>query len=93
MSGTKKGGIQAAATNKMLHGADFYQKIGAMGGVRGRTGGFHANKALARIAGKLGGSVSRRNGQKRSKEETVKYRREFKKNYEELMRVHRRANG
>lgn len=60
MAGTKAGGQKAAATNKALHGSDFYAKIGAIGGKKGRTGGFAANPVLARIAGAKGGRISRR---------------------------------
>jgi general stress protein YciG len=60
MAGTKAGGVKAAATNKKKHGADFYAKIGAKGGVVGRTGGFFANRDLARQAGAKGGRISRR---------------------------------
>jgi general stress protein YciG len=60
MSGTKKGGESAAATNVKKYGADFYARIGAMGGKKGRTGGFFANRDLAREAGRKGGRISRR---------------------------------
>lgn len=60
MSGTPEGGKLAAATNKERHGADFYSKIGAKGGKLGRTGGFYANRELARSAGRAGGLISRR---------------------------------
>jgi uncharacterized protein len=60
MAGTKQGGKAAASTNKTKYGADFYAKIGAMGGKKGRTGGFYANRELARIAGAKGGRISRR---------------------------------
>lgn len=60
MAGTKSGGKAAAATNKNKYGADFYARIGAMGGTKGRTGGFYANRELARIAGAKGGKISRR---------------------------------
>lgn len=60
MAGTVKGGRAAAATNKAKHGKDFYARIGAMGGKKGRTGGFAANPELARIAGAKGGKISRR---------------------------------
>lgn len=60
MSGTKTGGKTAATTNKSKYGADFYARIGAKGGKNGRTGGFYANKDLARIAGAKGGRISRR---------------------------------
>jgi general stress protein YciG len=60
MAGTKQGGQAAARTNKRKYGADFYAKIGAKGGKLGRTGGFYANRELARIAGARGGRISRR---------------------------------
>jgi hypothetical protein len=60
MTGTKDGGAKAAATNKGRHGNDFYNRIGAIGGKIGRTGGFFANRELARKAGSLGGKISKR---------------------------------
>jgi hypothetical protein len=60
MAGTKQGGKAAASTNKAKYGADFYAKIGAMGGKKGKTGGFYANRELARVAGAKGGRISRR---------------------------------
>ncbi|HSX08067.1 MAG TPA: hypothetical protein VLG11_04200 [Candidatus Saccharimonadales bacterium] len=60
MAGTKAGGKAAAETNRKNHGKDFYARIGAMGGKKGRTGGFYANRDLARIAGAKGGRISRR---------------------------------
>lgn len=60
MAGTVKGGQMAAKTNKARHGKDFYARIGAKGGRNGFTGGFAANRELARKAGKLGGTISRR---------------------------------
>lgn len=60
MAGTKLGGKAAAATNKAKYGSDFYAKIGAIGGKLGRTGGFYANRELARRAGAVGGRISRR---------------------------------
>lgn len=60
MSGTKNGGKAAANTNKSKYGSDFYAKIGSMGGKKGRTGGFFANRELARQAGAKGGRISRR---------------------------------
>jgi len=60
MPGTVKGGKQAAATNKKKYGKDFYARIGAVGGKKGTTGGFAANRELARIAGAKGGRISRR---------------------------------
>jgi len=64
MAGTKAGGQAAAATNKKKYGADFYAKIGAMGGKLGKTGGFYANRELARTAGAKGGRISRRTAKK-----------------------------
>lgn len=60
MAGTQAGGAKAAATNKKKYGKDFYARIGAMGGKLGRTGGFYANRELAREAGRRGGRISRR---------------------------------
>ena len=60
MAGTKKGGVAAAQTNKTRHGKDFYARIGAKGGKLGTTGGFAANRELARKAGAIGGRKSRR---------------------------------
>lgn len=60
MSGTIAGGKAAAETNKNKYGSDFYAKIGAIGGRKGRTGGFYANRDLARRAGAIGGRISRR---------------------------------
>ncbi len=60
MAGTKDGGKAAASTNKSKYGADFYAKIGAIGGKKGHTGGFYANRELASTAGRKGGMISRR---------------------------------
>jgi general stress protein YciG len=66
MAGTKEGGRAAAATNKAKYGSDFYAKIGASGGKKGRTGGFFANRELARLAGAKGGRISRRGTTKKT---------------------------
>jgi general stress protein YciG len=60
MAGTKAGGRAAAETNKSKYGPNFYAKIGAKGGRNGNTGGFYANRELARLAGSKGGKISRR---------------------------------
>lgn len=86
MAGTRSGGRLAAKTNKKLYGADFYTKIGAKGGRRGRTGGFYADRERARRVGKVGGLISRR-GEPLSE----KKRREIKKAYEHLLGVHEAA--
>lgn len=60
MAGSIDGGKRAAATNKKLYGSDYYNRIGALGGKVGRTGGFYADRERASKAGKLGGIISRR---------------------------------
>ncbi len=60
MAGTKEGGRKAAEANRARHGKDFYARIGAKGGKLGHTGGFAANRDLARVAGSKGGRISRR---------------------------------
>lgn len=60
MAGTRAGGIRAAMRNKEKYGSDFYARIGAEGGKKGKTGGFYANRELAREAGRKGGLKSRR---------------------------------
>lgn len=62
MPGTKAGGLRAAQTNKEIHGADFYARIGALGGKKGRTGSFYADREAARKWGSVGGSRSSRKG-------------------------------
>lgn len=66
MAGTKAGGKKAAATNKAKYGRDFYASIGKKGGQNGHTGGFAANRELARIAGAKGGRISRRGKAKKT---------------------------
>lgn len=60
MSGTKSGGKKAAETNRKKYGKEFYAQIGAKGGRKSNTGGFAANRELAREAGRKGGTISRR---------------------------------
>lgn len=60
MAGTKDGGVKAAITNKAKYGSEFYAKIGSKGGKLGKTGGFYANRELAREAGRKGGTKSKR---------------------------------
>ena len=64
MAGTVEGGKRAAAKN-LARDPDFYTKIGKIGGRNGTTGGFAANRELARIAGKKGGQISRRGSAKK----------------------------
>ena len=62
MAGTRAGGLAAAAKNR-ANDPTFYHRIGVMGGRKGRTGGFYANRELARKAGQKGGRISRRSKQ------------------------------
>jgi hypothetical protein len=68
MSGTKDGGKLAAKKN-LERDPEFYARIGAMGGRKGRTGGFASSlvdekgltgKERAREWGRVGGRISRR---------------------------------
>lgn len=60
MAGSSEGGKKAMETNKKRYGADFPARIGAKGGRNGHTGGFWADRELARTAGAKGGRISRR---------------------------------
>ena len=69
MSGTVKGGLKAAKTNKARYGKKFYSQIGQMGGKGSNTGGFASKKVgkdgltgqqRAKMAGQIGGKASRR---------------------------------
>lgn len=63
MAGTVKGGQNAAKTNIERQGADFYKRIGAIGGKASGTGGFgqgQAGRERARIHGAKGGRISKR---------------------------------
>lgn len=63
MAGTPKGGRLAAQRNKAKHGADFYARIGRMGGQASKSGGFAAGeegRKRASYYGAIGGSISRR---------------------------------
>lgn len=62
MAGTKEGGKKAAATNKKIHGANFYAKIGRKGGKKSHpaTRYFAMHPEIAKTAGTKGGLISRR---------------------------------
>ena len=68
MSGSKAGGLKAKEKN-LARDPDFYKKIGGMNVAswiaNGRKPrGFSVNKELARTAGKIGGTISRRTSKK-----------------------------
>lgn len=71
MPGTRKGGLKAAATNKRLHGEDFYARIGQKGGRNGHTGGFAymamVNPEQVKEWGRKGGKKSKRGKAKHGK--------------------------
>lgn len=87
MAGTKAGGIKAAATNKAKYGEDYYRELGRKGGRNGHTGGFAANPQLARIAGSIGGKISKRGkakGNKSAEEKLSKAARREVAEYEKI---------
>lgn len=62
MSGTRAGGLKAAATNKAKYGDDFFRNIGRSGGHwKSPTKGFGSNKEAAKEAGRKGGLKSKKN--------------------------------
>lgn len=60
MAGNRSGGLKAAKTNKKKYGANFYEKIGRIGGMKSTGGGFAKNPELAKIAGRKGGKASQK---------------------------------
>lgn len=54
MSSNSKSAKVAAKTKMKRYGKDFYKRIGAIGGSRGKTGGFYNNPEAARAAGLKG---------------------------------------
>lgn len=101
MAGTLTGGQRARDANRASYGDDYYQRIGSLGGSAPKTrpSGFRANRKLASIAGRLGGSISRRasskTGLKRSLSlsEQQRHRKRFERNYAKLKAVHKKSNG
>lgn len=61
MAGTREGGLKAAKAN-LERDPDFYKKIGHIGGSAwsDKLKGFAANPALAKEAGRKGGSKTKR---------------------------------
>lgn len=65
MAGTYNGGIACKESRiKILGSTEAYRsemrRIGAVGGSKSRTGGFYVRRDLASVAGRIGGTVSRR---------------------------------
>lgn len=66
MAGSKAGGQKMIATVRERYGVTeddksvHHVRVGALGGKKGRTGGFYANRELARTAGQKGGRLSKR---------------------------------
>lgn len=71
MPGTKAGGLKAAHKNRMLHGDDFYKRIGRLGGKKTGPKGFAIPTVCdcdiypyehrkSECAGAKGGRISRR---------------------------------
>ena len=60
MAGTKEGARNAALTNKLRHGEDFYRHIGSIGGKARVPKGFALDPERARRAGSKGGKISKR---------------------------------
>lgn len=90
-AGTEKGNAAAAKWRKTMrkkYGTDdavrsVLQQIGRIGGERGHTGGFYANPAKARVAGSLGGRISRRGGGSVLEQKVKPQAREIEKLYSE----------
>lgn len=72
-------GGRKAAIKILARDPDHYRKIGAIGGRKGHTGGFAANRTLARLAGSLGGHRSKR---KWTLEERIHHSKVMRKVYE-----------
>lgn len=66
MAGTKAGARKARQKIEERYGADFYSRIGKVGGKAQVPKGFAMNPELASEAGKRGGTVSRRGPVKKS---------------------------
>lgn len=65
MAGSKSGGEKTRETLRAKYGADYYSRIGRMGGkIKGVKKGFALDPKRAKEAGRLGGSRSRRTGVK-----------------------------
>lgn len=76
MSGTFQGGRKASVTNKAKYGEDFYKRIGILGGKKGHTGGFYANRELASRVGRVGGLISTRSELKPTADEVERIKKQ-----------------
>ena len=65
MAGNKLGGAKSRDTIVYLYGYGHYSRIGRLGGLKSRGGGFAYDPELARIAGSKGGKASKRGPSKR----------------------------
>lgn len=92
MSGTVEGGKKAVESVRKRYGDDHYRQIGAIGGSRGRGGGFTGRPDLARHAGRLGGRISRR-GVKLTSEQIDSHRSAYDATYRHLLAIHTKAQG
>lgn len=84
MAGTVSGGKKAAAKN-LAKDPDYYKKIGSVGGKKGTTGGFYANRELAKVAGAKGGAISRRGPMTEEAKERMRLKREANRLTKEAM--------
>lgn len=66
MAGTKAGALKAKQKMIDRYGADFYSRIGKLGGMAMVPKGFALSPQLAVEAGRKGGSISRRGPAKKS---------------------------
>lgn len=71
MAGTLEGGKNAAMTNKLRHGENFYKLIGSIGGKAKVPKGFALDPERAKRAGSIGGKKSKR-GPAKKKEDNEK---------------------
>ena len=60
MSQTIEGAKKTGATNKRKYGDDYYAKIGALGGKKGKGHKFAHGKVDPSVAGAKGGAISKR---------------------------------
>lgn len=71
MAGTKAGGLKTRETIYKIHGANYYSRIGKMGGKAGdpTKKGFASDPERAKTAGAKGGKISKRGPAKKHQAE------------------------